>query len=69
LKEHTSYAGFFDVAFAFDFEKIASLKGLSLTITNYLASGQNLSEYIGNFFLVQEIYAEGNYFFGEMDLS
>jgi len=69
LKKRTVYSGFLDVAVALDFEKIASLDGLALTVSNYLASGNNLSSGIGNFFGVQEIYAPGNYFFGEMDLS
>ncbi len=69
LKKSAAYAGFLDVSIALDFEKMFSLKGLALTIGNYLASGKNLSNDIGNFFLVQEIYAPGNYFFGELDLS
>ena len=69
LKKSASYAGFLDVAIALDFEKLVSFKGLALTISNYLASGKNLSNDIGNFFGVQEIYTPGNYFFGELDLS
>ncbi|MFC1643847.1 carbohydrate porin [Candidatus Omnitrophota bacterium] len=69
LKKNTIYSGFLDVGVALDFEKIASLKGVALTVTNYLASGSDLSSGIGNFFGAQEIYAPGTYFFGEMDLS
>ncbi|NQT23010.1 MAG: carbohydrate porin [Candidatus Omnitrophica bacterium] len=69
LKQATVYSGFLDISTAFDFEKIASLEGLALTVTNYLASGKNLSAAVGNFFGVQEIYVPGNYFFGELDLS
>ncbi|MFH1380712.1 MAG: carbohydrate porin, partial [Candidatus Omnitrophota bacterium] len=69
LKQTTEYSGFLDLGVAFDLEKIASLKGLALTVTNYLASGRDLSAAIGNFFGVQEIYTPGNYYFGEMDLS
>ncbi|MBN2479352.1 MAG: carbohydrate porin [Parachlamydiales bacterium] len=69
LKKSLIYSGFFDVSVDLDFEKMASLKGTALTISNYLASGQNLSAKIGNFFGVQEIYTAGNYFFGELDLS
>ena len=68
-KKSAAYSGFWDVSLAFDFEKMASLKGLALTVTNYLASGKNLSNDIGNLFGVQEIYTPGNYFFGELDLS
>ena len=62
-------AGFLNLGLALDFEKILSLKGLDLTVSNFLASGRNLSGEIGNFFSVQEIYTPGNYFFGELDLS
>ena len=69
LKKSAAYSGFLDLSIALDFEKLISLKGLALTISNYLASGKNLSNDIGNLFGVQEIYAPGNYFFGELDLS
>lgn len=69
VKKSAAYAGFLNVSIALDFEKIASIKGLALTIGNYLASGKNLSKDIGNFYGVEEIYAAGNYFFGELDLS
>lgn len=64
-----TYAGAFYFAGALDFEKIASIKGLALKVSNYLFSGQNLSADIGNFYWVQEVYANGNYYFGELDLS
>jgi len=69
LKNESAYSGFFDVGIAFDLEKIACLKGLTLTVSNYLASGQNLSADIGNFYGVQEVYTPGNYFFGVLDLA
>lgn len=69
LKKRTTYSGFLDVGVAFDFEKIAFLEGWALTVSNYLASGKNLSDAVGNFFGVQEIYTPGSYFFGELDLS
>jgi len=69
LKKRMIYSGFLDVGLAFDFEKIASLDGLALTIGNYLASGNDLSNAVGNSFSVQEIYTPGNYFFGELDFS
>jgi len=69
LKKRTIYTGFLDVGVAFDFEKIASCDGLALTVSNHLISGNYLSSAVGNFFSVQEIYASGNYFLGELDLS
>jgi len=69
LEQSLIYCGFLDVGIALDFEKIACLKGLTLKIANYLASGQNLSDEIGNFFVVQEVFTPGNYFFGLVDLS
>jgi porin len=68
-KKNTIYSGFLNIGVALDFEKIASLKGLALTVTNYFASGGDLSSSVGNFFGVQEIYAPGTYYFGELDLS
>ena len=69
LKKRMIYSGFMDVGVGFDFEKIASIKGLDLTVGNQLASGNWLSSAVGNFFSVQEIYTPGNYFLGELDLS
>jgi porin len=69
LKQTSAYSGFLNLTLALDFEKLASLEGWALTITNYLASGSNLSEAIGNHFGVQEIYAPGSYYFGQFDLS
>lgn len=69
LRKGLIYSGFLDIGVALDLEKIASLRNLTLKITNYVASGQNLSADIGNFFGVQEVYASGNYFFGILALS
>ncbi|MFH0856093.1 MAG: carbohydrate porin [Candidatus Omnitrophota bacterium] len=69
LGQATRYAGFLQVTAALDLEKVASFKGWALTVTNYLASGRNLSNIIGNFYGVQEIYAPGEYYFGILDLS
>jgi porin len=69
LDQVTRYSGFLSLGAAFDFQKIASLKGLALTVTNYWASGRNLSTAIGNFYGAQEVYTSGNYYFGELDLS
>jgi porin len=68
-KKNLTYAGFLDLSLALDFEKLINLNGVALTVTNYFASGDNLSNDINNFFGVQEIYAPGNYFFGLIDLS
>jgi porin len=68
--EHTAaYSGCLYMAASFDLEEIAFLRGLALKVSNYLFSGRNLSDSIGNFFWVQEVYARGSYFFGELDLS
>jgi len=66
----TTFAGALCAEAVLDFEKISScLKGLSLEVNNYLLSGQNLSASIENFYWVQEIYSDGNYFLGKIDLS
>ena len=64
-----TYAGFLQVGAALNLEKLISLKGLALTVSNYVASGRNLSNEIGEYYGVQEIYAPGDYYFGELDLS
>jgi len=64
-----TYAGFLQASAGLDLEKLISLKGWALTISNYLASGNNLSNGLGNFFGVQEIYAPGEYYFGQLALS
>ena len=69
LYQATRYSGFLSLAAALDFEKMASLKGLALTLSNYWASGRNLSNAVGNFYGVQEVYTNGGYYFGELDLS
>jgi len=69
LKRRCTYAGFLDLCVGLDLEKIAGLKGMALSVSNFLASGNNLSNSVGDFFGVQEIYTSGNYFFGELDLS
>ena len=69
IKRRCTYAGFLDLCVGLDLEKIAGLKGMALTVSNFLASGNNLSNSVGDFFGVQEIYTSGNYFFGELDLS
>jgi porin len=64
-----TYSSALYFAGALDFEKIASIKGLAFKVSNYLFSGQNLSADIGNLYWAQEVYANGNYYLGELDLS
>jgi porin len=68
-KNRTTSAAFLNVGVVMDLEKIASLKGTTLTVNNYLAMGKNLSDSVGNYFGVQEIYTSGNYYFGQMNLA
>jgi porin len=68
-RQGSTYAGFFQAAASLNFEKLISLKGWALAISNYVASGNNLSNAIGNFYGVQQIYTSGDYYFGEMDFS
>ncbi|MDP8262142.1 MAG: carbohydrate porin [Candidatus Ancaeobacter aquaticus] len=68
-KKTVTYCAFQDITLAVDFEKLVSLNGLHLTVSNCLATGRNLSDTLGDFFGVQEIYAPGDYYFGELDLS
>ena len=69
LKKTAKYSGYLNAGIALDFEKIVSIEGLALTASNCLLSGRDLSGEIGNFFGVQEIYAPGDYFFVELNLS
>ena len=69
LRKGVNYAGFLQAAVAVDFNKLTSWAGWALTISNYLASGRNLSNEIGNFFGPQQIYAPGDYYFGQLGLS
>ncbi|MBI4707837.1 MAG: carbohydrate porin [Candidatus Omnitrophica bacterium] len=69
LRKGVNYAGFLQASAAIDFNKLASLAGWALTVSNYLASGRNLSNEIGNFFGPQQIYVPGDYYFGQLDLS
>jgi len=54
---------------ALDFQKMASIKGLALTISNYWASGRDIGAAIGTFYSPQQVYTSGSYYFGELDLS
>jgi porin len=69
LDQTAVYSGFLSCAVAFDFEKMVSIPGLALTVSNFLASGRDISVPLGNFFSPQEVYTDGNYYLGELDLS
>ncbi|MFC2149226.1 carbohydrate porin [Candidatus Auribacterota bacterium] len=69
LQQTATYSGYQDISVALDFEKLLSLEGVALTVTNYLATGRNLSNSVGTVFTIQEIFAPGDYYFGELDLS
>ena len=69
LKQTVAYSACLYMAANLDFEKMASIKGLALKVSNLLLSGQNLSTSTGSFYSVQEIYAPGSYYFGELNLS
>ncbi|MDD5679617.1 MAG: carbohydrate porin [Candidatus Omnitrophica bacterium] len=69
LKQVAKYSGFLSLAAALDFQKIASIKGLTLKVNNFLATGRDISAAIGSFYSPQEVFTSGDYFFGELDLS
>lgn len=69
LKQVTRYSGFLSLAASLDFEKIASIKGLALKVSNFLATGRDISVPIGSFYSPQEVFTSGDYFFGVLDLS
>ena len=69
LRQVFKYSGFYSLTTAFDFEKIASIKGLALKVGNFVASGRDISAPIGSFYSPQEVFTSGDYFFGELDLS
>jgi len=69
LYKTAAYAGCLYGGVSFDLGKLASLKGLNFKVSNYLFNGRNLSNAVGNSYWVQEVYAKGNYYLGELDLS
>ncbi len=69
LNQTTRYSGFLSVALALDFQKMASIQGLALTVSNYYATGRDISAPIGNFFSPQEVFTNDGYYFGELNLS
>ncbi|MDD5072575.1 MAG: carbohydrate porin [Candidatus Omnitrophica bacterium] len=69
LKQTTDYSGFVSLAAVLDFEKIASIQGLSLKVSNFLASGRDITVPIGSFYSPQQVFTSGDYYFGELKLS
>lgn len=70
VEQKASFSGLLYAEADVDFEKMSPyLKGLALKVSNFLFSGQNLSYKIGNFYWAQEVYVDGNYFLGVVDLS
>ncbi|MBN1527126.1 MAG: carbohydrate porin [Candidatus Omnitrophica bacterium] len=69
IKQVAKYSGFLSLGIALDLQKIASIKGLALTVTNLLASGRDISAAIGTYYSPQQVYTSGAYYFGELDLS
>jgi len=69
LKQVVKYSGFLSLAGTLDFEKIASINGLVLKVSNFLATGRDISAAIGSFYSPQQVFTSGNYFFGELNLS
>ncbi|MDP2913352.1 MAG: carbohydrate porin [Candidatus Omnitrophota bacterium] len=69
LKQTAKFSGFLSLGVALDLQEIVSIKGLALKVSNFLASGRDISAAIGSFYNPQEIYTSGNYYFGELDLS
>ena len=68
VRQEANYVGFLSAAVTLDFEKFASLKGMLLKISNILLTGSNLSKAVGDFYGVQQLYAPGNYYFGQLNL-
>jgi porin len=69
LYQATRYAGFYSLAAALDLQKLASLNGVALTASQYVATGRDLSAAIGNYYSPMEVYTAGTYYLGELDLS
>jgi porin len=69
LYQAVRYSGFLSLATALDFDKIASIKGLTLKVSNFLATGRDITKATGSFYSPQEVFTSGDYFFGELNLS
>lgn len=65
----TNYTSEMIFGLDFDFEKIASIKGLSFTISGAYNTGANLSNRVGNFFTIAESYVTNGAMFYEMYLT
>ncbi|MFA5499932.1 MAG: carbohydrate porin [Candidatus Omnitrophota bacterium] len=69
LYQAVRYSGFLSLATALDFDKIASIKGLTLKVSNFLATGRDITKATGSFYSPQEVFTSGDYFLGELNLS
>jgi porin len=66
----SGYAGFAVAGLGVDLEKLVGLHGWALTLSGLWASGRNLSEEdIGNLFAVQDVFAPGDVYLGQLALS
>lgn len=69
LYQATRYSGFLSLITALDFEKMADIKGLNLKVSNFLATGRDITKATGSFYSPQEVFTDGDYFLGVVDLS
>lgn len=66
----SKYAGSLAAGVAFDFEKLADIKGFTLNAGGTWESGRSLSEKdIGNLFAVQGIWGPGSFYLGQLNIS
>ena len=66
----SGYAGFAVAGLGVDLEKLVGLHGTALTVSGLWASGRDVSEEdIGNLFAVQEAFAPGDVYLGQLALS
>ena len=66
----SGYAGFAVAGLGIDLEKLMSLHGAALIMSGLWASGRDVTEeFIGNLFPVQETFAPGDVYLGQLALS
>jgi porin len=66
----SGYAGVWEVGLGLDLEKFARFRGSSVAVNGFWASGKNVSaDDIGNLNAVQEIFAPGRFYLGQLSLS
>jgi porin len=66
----SGYAGFAVAGVGVDLDKLMSLPGMALTMSGLWASGRDVSgEDIGNLFAVQQAFAPGDVYLGQLALS